>query len=95
MDTRNLFIPMLAGDVPVGAKLVSYTQRGDGPELTLLEMLDVHAPDRIPGAHHAPEALVTLILRSPHGGDPYATVLKCNQTITVTGIGLAVVGSDS
>lgn len=86
MNGLHLFVPRAAGEITVGAKLVSYTPRGDGPELTLLEVLKVDAPERIPGAHHHPEAPVKVTLRSPYGGDPFILALKAGTQITVTGI---------
>lgn len=86
MTTHQLFTTQLAGDITAGAKLVSYTQRGDGPELTLLDVLEVEAPDRLEGAHFHPDDLITITVRSPHGSGHYAMVLKAVSPLVVAGI---------
>lgn len=91
MDATNLFRSMLAGDIPGGAKLVGYTARGDGPELTLYDVLEhtVTGPSvekgHHPGDHWHPDDRVTVKLRSPGRGD-YIMVHKANDQLTVTGI---------
>lgn len=85
MDASHLFRSIDAGDLTPGASLVSYTPRGDGPELTILDVIRVDGPERLPGAHHAPNTNVCITVRDPHGAGDFTMVLRATTKVIATG----------
>jgi hypothetical protein len=77
MNTRSLVFPMTAGDVVQSAEIVSIRRTGSGPEVELLEVVDVELVEG---------TLLRIHVKSPYGGETWTLELDAATPILLTGI---------
>lgn len=83
IDTRELLFPMTAGDVVVSVEIAAIRHRGDGPELRLFEVVDVH---RISAEKLGPDDRVTIVAKDPAHGGFVEFTLPASWPLLLTGI---------
>lgn len=80
--TQDLLFPMTAGDVVVSVEIAQVSRRGDGNELVLLEVVDVH---RLQASEATPDDRIHIVAKGPHGSYVDFT-LPASWPLLLTGI---------